>query len=180
MTRTMTRAWIAPLLLASVLSTGCGRRERTSAPPVREDPVAHAGVASAPVEAPPETPAPPSRPPSRPSEAVRAVQRQLVELGFAPGYPDGRLGPDTIAALREFEQESGLPVDGRLDEATLDAIFGGGVEDEIQRVRGVDSQPHRDDDPPIASAFGLGLALGFLGAVLLALLARKAKSRAVT
>jgi peptidoglycan hydrolase-like protein with peptidoglycan-binding domain len=38
------------------------------------------------------------------------------------GTPDGAAGPKTARALREFQQQQGLPVTGRLDAATAGAL----------------------------------------------------------
>jgi peptidoglycan hydrolase-like protein with peptidoglycan-binding domain len=50
------------------------------------------------------------------------VQKQLKAAGFDPGPIDGRFGPLTEAALREFQQHHGLPVTGALDDATRAAL----------------------------------------------------------
>lgn len=46
------------------------------------------------------------------SAQVLTMQRQLGELGFDPGVPDGLIGPRTQTALRRFQQSQGLPADG--------------------------------------------------------------------
>lgn len=46
------------------------------------------------------------------SAQVQALQRQLGELGFDAGVPDGLIGPRTQNALRRFQQSQGLPADG--------------------------------------------------------------------
>lgn len=43
---------------------------------------------------------------------VQALQRQLNELGYAAGTPDGLAGPRTQAALRRFQSANRLPADG--------------------------------------------------------------------
>ena len=45
---------------------------------------------------------------------VRAVQRALARLGYDPGPVDGAIGPRTRAALRAYQDASGLAADGRL------------------------------------------------------------------
>src|SRR4051794_38951643 len=40
--------------------------------------------------------------------------------------PDGVVGPKTRAAIRKFQRSHGLPVTGRLDQATRQALGGGG------------------------------------------------------
>ena len=44
--------------------------------------------------------------------AVREVQAELQQRGYDVGPVDGRLGPKTKAAIREYEQQNGLTVDG--------------------------------------------------------------------
>jgi putative peptidoglycan binding protein len=53
---------------------------------------------------------------------LRQVQERLQAAGFAPGPLDGRLGPQTRAALRQYQQRKGLPVTGTLDTQTLQAL----------------------------------------------------------
>jgi hypothetical protein len=43
---------------------------------------------------------------------VAEVQRMLTQQGFRPGPMDGIAGPRTVAAIREFEKKSGLPITG--------------------------------------------------------------------
>ena len=56
-------------------------------------------------------------------ELIRDVQRQLKGLGYNPGSVDGNLGPQTVAALRAYQQAYRLPETGRLDEVTLRSIL---------------------------------------------------------
>ncbi|THF62379.1 peptidoglycan-binding protein [Pseudothauera nasutitermitis] len=50
--------------------------------------------------------------------SAKDAQSRLNELGFDVGTPDGKIGPRTQAALREFQSERGIPVTGRLDATT--------------------------------------------------------------
>jgi peptidoglycan hydrolase-like protein with peptidoglycan-binding domain len=52
---------------------------------------------------------------------VRAEQQALKDKGFDPGPVDGRDGPKTRAALREFQAKQNLKQDGRLGPQTRDA-----------------------------------------------------------
>jgi peptidoglycan hydrolase-like protein with peptidoglycan-binding domain len=54
---------------------------------------------------------------------ISDVQRQLKGLGFNLGAVDGKLGAQTMAALRAYQQQYRLPVTGRLDETTLRSIL---------------------------------------------------------
>jgi N-acetylmuramoyl-L-alanine amidase len=73
---------------------------------------------------------------SRPNlrgDDVTHLQRQLNALGFDAGREDGILGPDTDTALREFQRNAGLAVDGIAGPATVatlarvGALAGGSV-----------------------------------------------------
>jgi peptidoglycan hydrolase-like protein with peptidoglycan-binding domain len=56
-------------------------------------------------------------------EVILQAQRQLKALGFNPGTIDGNLGPQTEAALREYQRAYRLPPTGRMDEATLRSLL---------------------------------------------------------
>ncbi len=47
-----------------------------------------------------------------PNKDVASVQSVLWELGYDPGPLDGILGPQTRAAIREYQRDAHLPVDG--------------------------------------------------------------------
>lgn len=53
---------------------------------------------------------------------VRDLQRRLNRLGFDAGYDDGLYGPQTFDAVREFQLNVGLEVDGITGPSTLDVI----------------------------------------------------------
>ena len=50
------------------------------------------------------------------------VQERLRSAGYNPGVADGVPGPQTVAALRQYQTAQGLPVTGLLDEATRQAL----------------------------------------------------------
>jgi peptidoglycan hydrolase-like protein with peptidoglycan-binding domain len=56
-------------------------------------------------------------------EVMVQAQRQLKALGFNPGTTDGNFGPQTEAALREYQRAYRLPQTGQLDEATLRSLL---------------------------------------------------------
>ena len=56
---------------------------------------------------------------------VLKLQILLDRAHFSPGVIDGRMGDNTVYALREFEKRSGLPADGRLDQETWHALSQG-------------------------------------------------------
>ncbi|MEO8439442.1 MAG: peptidoglycan-binding protein [Spartobacteria bacterium] len=47
------------------------------------------------------------------------VQRQLAEAGYYRGAIDGIVGDGTRRAIRNFERDNGLPVDGQIDNQLL-------------------------------------------------------------
>ena len=61
-----------------------------------------------------------ANPPSLPlgHDDVREVQNQLIALGFDPGPADGQVGPATIAAAQQYDQNRGgsgeVPIDAAL------------------------------------------------------------------
>lgn len=64
---------------------------------------------------------------------VAELQQRLSALGFDPGRVDGIFGDVSTAALRDFQENAALPVDGILGRSTLD---------ELRRVEA------RGSDPP--------------------------------
>jgi len=52
-------------------------------------------------------------------EIVRMVQELLAKVGYHPGQIDGRLGEDTLRAVREFELAKGLAPKGRISAEVL-------------------------------------------------------------
>ena len=73
------------------------------------------------------TPAPVTPTPTPPSlqrgftgsDAVRAVQKRLKELGYYKGSADGDFGPATEEAVKAFQRANGLTVDGKVGQKTL-------------------------------------------------------------
>lgn len=55
-------------------------------------------------------------------QAVLEVQKRLTALGYAPGIPDGAYGPTTVAAVRAFQKDHNLTVDGFVGPRTLAAL----------------------------------------------------------
>ncbi|MEU6641489.1 N-acetylmuramoyl-L-alanine amidase [Saccharomonospora sp. NPDC046836] len=53
---------------------------------------------------------------------VFALQERLTELGYDAGRPDGGFGPQTERALRNFQRDYGLVVDGICGSATVRAL----------------------------------------------------------
>jgi N-acetylmuramoyl-L-alanine amidase len=53
---------------------------------------------------------------------IAALQRRLFELGFNPGRADGIFGNETETALRDFQRNVGIRVDGTCGPATFKAL----------------------------------------------------------
>ena len=77
------------------------------APAAEEPPAAAAAPATTPQPATPAPAAPTG------SDAVREIQRLLTSLGYQPGPVDGLMGQRTADAIRQFQEEAGMPVDGQ-------------------------------------------------------------------
>ena len=52
-------------------------------------------------------------------QEVRTVQKKLKELGFYKGTVDGDFGEATEKAVKEFQKQYGLTVDGKVGSATM-------------------------------------------------------------
>jgi len=59
----------------------------------------------------------------RMSGDVRSAQQALRDKGFDPGPADGRMGPKTTAAVKDFQQKNNLTVTGTLDPETRDRLL---------------------------------------------------------
>jgi lipoprotein-anchoring transpeptidase ErfK/SrfK len=65
-------------------------------------------------------------PPAKPvpiDRNVLHVQVILDHLGFGPGVLDGRGGQSLVAALKGFQEAKGLPITGKSDARTLQALY---------------------------------------------------------
>ncbi len=60
-----------------------------------------------------------------PHDRVSGAQARLNNLGYFCGPVDGIVGPRTERALRQFQKDQGLTVDGRLGPATAAKLRGG-------------------------------------------------------
>ena len=57
-------------------------------------------------------------------DEVAELQQRLATRGFDPGEPDGRIGPRTRGALRDWQRTVGLPQDGYPTRAILTRLRG--------------------------------------------------------
>lgn len=71
-------------------------------------------------------------------EEVQQLQETLRDLGYFSGPADGRRGPRTREALRDFQMDQGLPTTGSLDASTVTRI---GLQ---ASMVGVPNQPPED------------------------------------
>lgn len=55
-------------------------------------------------------------------EKVKAAQQALKDKGHDPGDVDGRMGPKTQQALRDFQKAQGIQATGRLDAKTMQSL----------------------------------------------------------
>ena len=55
-------------------------------------------------------------------DTTLAIQRRLEQDGLYHGNVDGQWGPDTQAALSDFQRRNNLNVTGQADARTLDAL----------------------------------------------------------
>lgn len=60
-------------------------------------------------------------------DQVRDIQQRLQADNLYSGKIDGRMGPETRQALRQYQQQNGLRVTARLDRQTRDSLLGNGV-----------------------------------------------------
>lgn len=66
----------------------------------------------------PATPGPGAPYPTEDSDRVREIQRALKLAGFNPGPIDGKLGPRTRGAIKDFQTAKGLAADGKVGPNT--------------------------------------------------------------
>jgi membrane-bound lytic murein transglycosylase B len=53
---------------------------------------------------------------------VKELQERLNALGFNSGEPDGRVGRRTRSAIRSYQGDSDLPMDGYASIQLLEAV----------------------------------------------------------
>ncbi len=98
----------------------------TAAPPPSPIAVVQAATPQpSPVVAAPVVPAAPMSTVPTPTQSERSpseileVQTRLEALGMKPGAPDGILGPQTIGAIKRYEEVNGRPLTGSIDSEIL-------------------------------------------------------------
>ena len=77
---------------------------------------------------------PPAAQPATFREVSAAIQKGLNDLGYDAGTPDGVMGGKTRAAIRDYQTDRGIPVDGQPSQALLDHLTA------APRTAGVDAK----------------------------------------
>lgn len=102
---------------------------------------------------------------------IEKVQESLRDKGYSPGPIDGVLGPQTRAAIREYQKAESLPVTGRLDSETAGKL---GVEPESAggnfkgagkeiKAGGQEAGHEMKEGKPVAAGKELGKGVGRMG-----------------
>lgn len=68
------------------------------------------------------TPVDPNAWPTTAAEQTKSVQALLREFRFYNNEPDGRVGPATRAAIREYQGMAGLTVTGEPNKELFDSL----------------------------------------------------------
>ena len=71
---------------------------------------------------------------------VEKIQQQLANAGFDPGPADGIFGPNTAAAVRQFQEQHAPPVDGIVGPITKKALDEHGAEAPASAVQTEEDQ----------------------------------------
>ncbi len=55
-------------------------------------------------------------------ERIKAAQRLLAEIGYEPGYADGKVGKNTRLAINAFQQEITVAVTGKISDKLIEEL----------------------------------------------------------
>jgi hypothetical protein len=88
----------------------------------------------------------PISPDSLSRDEVRQVQKALEKSGFHAGAANGRWGPETSNALKQFQQSKNIQANGKLDQQTLSGLGLNGAQF-AQRNKG-NGMSHRSGSRP--------------------------------
>lgn len=58
-----------------------------------------------------------------PAEPNLSLQVALKRAGFDPGNIDGKIGKDTLSALKSYQMSQGMPQSGKIDAETAATLF---------------------------------------------------------
>lgn len=67
-------------------------------------------------------------------ETIKSMQNKLNELGYSCGVADGIVGSKTIAAVKKFQSDNGLTVDGLAGDSTLKTLYDSTVKDSSNSI----------------------------------------------
>ena len=86
---------------------------------------------------------------------VKAMQQGLIKAGYScgPDGADGKFGADTEAALKEFQRDCGLEVDGQYGPLSKAALEGGGGSGSSGGSSGVKVDPATGFDKSLAGTY---------------------------
>jgi peptidoglycan hydrolase-like protein with peptidoglycan-binding domain len=56
------------------------------------------------------------------SGQIEKIQQSLDDKGFKSGRVDGKWGPQTMSALKDFQKSKNMPSTGNLDDQTIAAL----------------------------------------------------------
>jgi localization factor PodJL len=59
-------------------------------------------------------------------QLVKTIQTLLADAGYDPGPADGRAGPKTTRAVKDYQQKSGVPATGQIDQMLLASLSANG------------------------------------------------------
>jgi peptidoglycan hydrolase-like protein with peptidoglycan-binding domain len=99
---------------------------------------------------------------------VIEAQKKLNDNGYNAGTPDGKMGPNTRAAIRKYQQDNNIAVSGKLDESTrthLNVGAGKTMASAPSAIgRGAKAAGHNfKEGHPLAAAKALGKGVGHAG-----------------
>lgn len=83
------------------------------------------------------------------NDRVRTAQEYLTTLGYDAGAPDGIPGPRTEAAIRAFQKDNGLPVDGKVSDQLIGAIYAAWLVHLKTRLEALEKPPGNDSPEPL-------------------------------
>lgn len=90
--------------------------------------------------------------PSIPAASVKRAQEILAELGYEPGPVDGVLGKKTRIALKHFQVDEEIEIDGRLTPAMLDRLNRAAAQRKAALQNSSESRPAGDTAEESAKA----------------------------
>ena len=83
------------------------------------------------------------------NDRVRTAQQYLTTLGYDPGMPNGIIGPRTEAAIRAFQEDYDLPVDGKVSDQLIGAIYAAWLVHLKSRLEVLEKPSGADSSAPV-------------------------------